>query len=181
MRPATSPLLALAGFHLRPIEPADAPAWHAYLALPRVVEHTSWNVAGPHDLAPIIAWCNEANPASAIRFAVIDAVQDRLAGTIGFHTIVPAHGTAELAYDFHPDYWGRGLASDCCEAIVHWGVAQRGFVRVQATVLDTNARSIALLERRAFQREGLLRSYRRVRGQPRDFFMYSRLAGPGPA
>ena len=39
-----------------------------------------------------------------------------------------------------------------------------------------------VLERCRFQREGLLRRYRLVRGAPGDFWIYARLAGdPVPA
>ena len=45
---------------------------------------------------------------------------------------------------------------------------------IQATVLDTNQASVGVLERCGFEREGLLRHYRQVRGEPRDFWMYAR-------
>ena len=48
--------------------------------------------------------------------------------------------------------------------------------RIQATVVDTNAASVRVLEKTGFAREGLLRGYRRVRGAPRDLWMYARLA-----
>ena len=44
-----------------------------------------------------------------------------------------------------------------------------------ATALESNERSARVLERCGYQREGLLRSYRLVRGQPGNFFMYSHL------
>ena len=162
---------------LTPIERADAAAWFAYLSQPGAVEHTSWDLSGGLDeLEKLIDWYDSSEPASAIRFAIRDGDHDRLLGTIGFHSIAPAHRTAELAYDLAPACWGRGLASACVRAIVPWGFAARGYVRVQATVLDGNAASIRVLEKAGFAREGLLRAYRHVRGLPRDFWMYARLA-----
>ncbi|MEO2219574.1 GNAT family protein [Chromobacterium vaccinii] len=55
------------------------------------------------------------------------------------------------------------------------GPSHIGLARIQATVLPENTRSIRVLERVGFQREGLLRSYRMVRGPSRDFWMYSHI------
>lgn len=83
------------------------------------------------------------------------------------------HGRAELAYDLSPRYQGRGLSTIAANAVVRWTQDQMGLQRVQATVLDSNTPSIAVLERIGMQREGLLRQYRKVRGQARDFWMYA--------
>jgi RimJ/RimL family protein N-acetyltransferase len=38
-------------------------------------------------------------------------------------------------------------------------------------------RSLRVLERCAFEREGYLRSYRQIRGRSGNFWLYARLAG----
>jgi [ribosomal protein S5]-alanine N-acetyltransferase len=98
-------------------------------------------------------------------------------GTIGFHSISPENRSAELAYDLAPDWWGKGIASEMCRDLVEWAHSQVGLLRVQATVLTSNSRSIEVLQRCSFKREGLLRSYRIVRGRPGDFWMYSHVQG----
>jgi ribosomal-protein-alanine N-acetyltransferase len=60
--------------------------------------------------------------------------------------------------------------------LVRWAHLDAGIIRVQATVLESNARSIATLERMLFVREGLLRSYKLVRGKPGNFYMYAHVA-----
>lgn len=177
MRCADPPLVPDAPVRLAPITRADAADWFAYLALPGAVEHTSWDLSGGvAELEKLIDWYDSSEPASAIRFTIRGRDDDRLLGTLGFHSIVLAHRTAELAYDLAPHAWGRGLASACVRAVVSWGFAARGYQRIQATVLDTNAASIRVLEKADFDREGRLRHYRQVRGAPRDFWMYARLA-----
>jgi RimJ/RimL family protein N-acetyltransferase len=177
VRTQTTPLLESAEFSLRPIELSDIDAWYEYLSMPHVVEQTSWSLASAEALRPLIDWYNADDPSSAIRFAIQAVSSERLVGTVGFHTVSVPHRTAELAYDLHPSYWGRGLASACCRATTAWGFSQQHYVRVQATVLETNARSVRVLERCHFSCEGMLRSYRMVRGEPRDFWMYARIAG----
>lgn len=158
---------------LRPIEAADIPVWFAYLSLPTVFEHTSWNLQSPADLAHYESSLQARAPSSLLRLAIADRSSDRLVGTIGFHTVSPENRSAELAYDLSPSVWGRGIATSSCGAMVQWAHSHVGLRRVQATVLKTNARSVAVLERCGFQREGLLRSYRLVRGSPGDFWMYA--------
>jgi len=100
-----------------------------------------------------------------------------LVGSIGFHSVSPPNRSAEIAYTLHPDHWGRGIASRCCNAVADWGFSNQGYVRIQGTALDTNLVSMRVLEKCGFLLEGKLRNFRIVRGKPRDFWMYSRVAG----
>lgn len=84
--------------------------------------------------------------------------------------------TAEIAYDLCPSHWGKGIARAACASVTAWSFGHYGFVRVQGTVLKSNARSARVLIACGYRHEGLLRSYRIVRGAPADFALYSRLA-----
>ncbi|MGG2101244.1 GNAT family N-acetyltransferase [Stenotrophomonas sp. NRRL B-14846] len=106
-----------------------------------------------------------------------DTADDQLIGTVGLNGVDPWHGRGELAYDLDPRWQGQGLATHAARGVLDWAHGTCGLVRIQATVLDSNARSIALLERLGMQREGRLRAYRHVRGQPRDFWMYAHVNG----
>ena len=55
--------------------------------------------------------------------------------------------------------------------------AIKWLLRIQATVLESNERSLRVLQRCAFEREGYLRSYRQIRGRAGNFWLYARLAG----
>lgn len=161
---------------LRQLERSDADDWYSYLALPEVFQHTSWNLDSVRDLSRLFDSFDSTSADSDRRLAIVDRLDDRLVGTIGFHTISNANKTAEIAYDVAPSHWGLGVASAVCEAVTRWAFSTYGFIRVQATVLHTNARSESVLKRCHFRREGLLRSYRMVRGTPGDFVLYSRLS-----
>lgn len=156
---------------LRPLTPADIQKWFEYLATPVVFEHTSWNVQSPSELERF-AGVSEL-PSALLRLAIADRATDQLVGTIGFHTVSPENRSAELAYDLSPPWWGKGIASQMCDVMVQWAHQHVGLLRVQATVLTSNNRSVEVLQRCGFKREGVLRSYRIVRGRPGDFYMYS--------
>ncbi len=173
MRLDSLPFLSDSGLVLRSIELTDIPSWYCYLVMPHVIEHTSWNLNSDSDLEPIITSSNTDDLNSAIRLAIVERSTNTLVGTIGFPVISGIHRTAELAYDLHPDYWGKGIASLCSRALIAWIMTEHEFVRVQATVLDTNLRSVRLLKKIGFEFEGHLKKYRIVRGEPRDYLMFS--------
>lgn len=155
---------------LRPLQPHDAAAWSAYLNRPGVIEHTSWGDISPAALTTLIN--GYAENRDALRWAIVDT-SGKLLGTVGLNEIARAHGRAELAYDLDPLHHGRGLATHAALAVMNWAHDGLGLQRVQATVLDSNASSVAVLERIGMQREGILRQYRKVRGQARDYWMYA--------
>ena len=163
---------------LRPIVAADIPVWFAYLSLPVVREHTSWNPQAAAELAHHAEPIHTAS--SVFRLAIAARDTGQMVGSIGFHTVVPENRTAELAYDLSPAFWGRGVASHMARTLVDWAHGHVGLLRVQATALSSNTRSMKVLERSGFEREGLLRSYRLVRGRPGDFWMFSHVM-PLPA
>lgn len=158
---------------IRPIEVSDIEDWYAYLSMPFVFEHTSWAVKSPGELEPFV-WAPEAiTSSSLLRLAIVLRSSNKLVGTIGFHTVTPQNKSAEIAYDLSPDVWGKGIATYLCGCLVSWAHIHVGLVRIQATALETNDRSDRVLRRCGFEHEGLLRSYRMVRGKPGNFHMYS--------
>lgn len=176
MRASTCPDLEGGYLRLRPMEHADIAAWYAYLNLPHVLEHTSWNPASSEELRSLVDEYNSDSASSKLCFAIESVRESRLVGAIGFHSVSPIHRSAEIAFNLNPEYWGRGIATRCCNAVADWGFSDRGYVRIQAAALDTNLASLRVIEKCGFVREGKLRSFRLVRGQPRDFWVYSRIA-----
>ncbi|VVE59292.1 N-acetyltransferase GCN5 [Pandoraea anapnoica] len=175
MRVSNPPALGVPGMSLRQLDRRDIDAWFSYLRLPEVVKHTSWDVESARDLCPLFEAIESDCSDSIVRLAIVDDASGALVGTVGFHTISTVHLTAEVAYDVAPSHWGRGIGRAACEAVTKWGFGIAGWVRIQAVVLETNAKSIALLESCQFRREGYLRSYRMVRGVPGNFVIFSRL------
>lgn len=160
---------------LRPLRVGDIEAWAGYLNLPQVYQHTSWNHPSAAELAPYVGNESDTDAGALLRLAIAAREDDRLVGTIGFHTVSGPNRSAELAYELHPGVWGRGIASCLVRDVVAWGHGHAGLVRIQATVLASNGASIRVLERTGFVREGLLRCYRMVRGTPGDFWMYAHI------
>jgi RimJ/RimL family protein N-acetyltransferase len=170
------PVLSVGDFRLRPLRAGDAVPWSAYLSDPRVTVHTSW---GATDLATIDSLIHRLQADYATkaswRWAIARDADDCLVGVCGFSTWSTVHRAAELVYDLSPDYWSRGIVTRSVQAVLEWGFSDARLNRVQAVVLPSNRSSIAVLDRCGFTKEGVLRQYRVVRGEPQDFLLYSRL------
>jgi [ribosomal protein S5]-alanine N-acetyltransferase len=158
---------------MRRLQLADADAWAEYAVLPEVTRLTSSTVSSVEDLVPMIDRSLASEPSSPVLFAVRSRHTGQLVATIGFHTIMPHNRTAEITYDVRPSHWGKGIATDCCNAAVRWGFTVREWVRIQGTAQERNAASQAVLRKCGFAYEGKLRNFRIVRGQPTDYFLFA--------
>lgn len=168
--------------YLRPLKAADLEPWSLYLNLPEVYQHTSWNHPSSQELSSYLGNEIDNDPSARLRLAIADREHDHIVGTVGFHTVSEQNRSAEIAFDLHPTMWHKGVATAIAALVVDWAHNEAGMVRVQATVLQSNASSIRVLERVGFAQEGLLRSYRMVRGAPGNFYMYAHVSGaPGDA
>lgn len=165
----------LPGYLLAPMVPADAPEWAEYVVLPEVKRLTSSTAESAADLLPMIERSCSADPNAPLLFAVREAASGRFVSAVGFHTVSALNRSAEVTYDVRPEHWGRGLATALCEAAVAWAFAEKGWVRIQAATLVEHVASQHVLAKCGFAYEGRLRSFRIVRGEPRDYLMFARL------
>ncbi len=170
-----SPAFAIHEFNLlaRPIGLADAHDWYQFAAMPEVRQHTSLVIGSMSDLEAAIGRTLVQDPGAPVYFTVRHEHSSELVAIIGFHSRSVAHRNAEINYEVRPSYWGRGVATAVCRDAVHWGFASLGLVRVQATTLEENLASQRVLEKVGFEREGTLRNFRIMRGNPRDYLVFS--------
>lgn len=86
---------------------------------------------------------------------------EEVAGFVHYSQIVRgASQSAMLGYAVAAKHQGKGLMSEAIETTLEEAFSPRGRLhRVQANVVPENARSLALLERLGFQKEGLARQY----------------------
>lgn len=99
---------------------------------------------------------------------------NQLIGTAGFNTVSIMHQKAEISYDLDCAFWGRGLMLKSLKAILRF-IEYAGIIRIQATVIEDNIRSIKLLDRCGFMQEGLMKKYEIVQGVHRDYYMYAKI------
>ncbi len=79
-------------------------------------------------------------------------------------------------------YWmgeahaGRGLMREALDMVVPYAFDVLRLHRIEAACIPDNTRSIHLLEKAGFEREGYLRDYLKINGVWRDHVLYARLA-----
>ncbi|RIH88488.1 putative ribosomal N-acetyltransferase YdaF [Meiothermus luteus] len=95
-------------------------------------------------------------------------------GVIGLHLDWP-HKLGETETWLGRPYWGQGLNTEAKVVLLDFAFGPWDLRRVQAIAHTQNLRSQRALEKLGFRREGLLRRWRWIRGEPWDFYMYSLL------
>jgi len=111
------------------------------------------------------------------RWGIVWKATDALVGTCGFHWWNRQHFRAQIGYDLGQAHWGQGVMAEALRAMLCYGFEEMGLNRVDALVHPENRRSIGLLEKLGFQREGLLREYYNRAGEFFDHMLLSLLRG----
>jgi [ribosomal protein S5]-alanine N-acetyltransferase len=93
----------------------------------------------------------------SLRWAVTQAGDDRAIGTCCLFHFDDGYHRAEIGYDSHPDYWGKGLMTEAVAAILTYAFGEMGLHRVEANIDIANERSKGLLIKLGFTYEGVLR------------------------
>jgi ribosomal-protein-alanine N-acetyltransferase len=107
-------------------------------------------------------------------FAILDG--DAIAGTINlFRIIRDGPGSGVIGYWTDCARNGRGLATGAVGEILAYAFAGLDLHRIEAATLVDNVPSQRVLEKNRFERIGLARSYLRIDGAWRDFFLFERL------
>jgi ribosomal-protein-alanine N-acetyltransferase len=174
------PVLDLGDIILREIEISDAPDYFDYMSRKEMESFlTKDNM--PESLEKAVEevkyWGSLFPSKKSIYWAIALKDTNKMIGTAGFNVISFPNSRAELSYDLSPDYWGKGVMLKSIKGILTFSDQGLEIVRVQATVITDNERSIKVLERCGFKKEGILEKYEVVEGQHKDYYMYGRVAG----
>lgn len=102
-------------------------------------------------------------------FLVVTAAADELVGVINLNEIVrgPFQGAYLGYYAFEP-FAGQGLMAEGLSLVVAKAFGELKLHRLEANIQPDNARSLALVQRLGFQREGYSPRYLKLAGRWRD-------------
>ena len=78
-------------------------------------------------------------------------------GTCTLFNVDPAHRRAEVGFALRRDTWGHGFATEALRVLIGFSFEALDLHRLEADVDPKNERSLRLLERQGFRREGHLR------------------------
>jgi ribosomal-protein-alanine N-acetyltransferase len=116
-------------------------------------------------------------PGSSTRFRLGVELKEirQLVGTLGLHNYSRRDRRAEIGFDLYKDYWGKGIMTEAVRILINYGFQQLNLNRIEATTDSENTRSIRLLERLGFLKEGRLRQKYFYKGKYHDEIVFSLL------
>jgi ribosomal-protein-alanine N-acetyltransferase len=112
----------------------------------------------------------------AITWAITLKADPKLIGTICLWNIQKEHYRAEVGYNLHPAYWGKGIMNEAILEVINYGFDIMKLHSIEANVNPDNRASIKLLERNNFTREAYYRENYYFNGKFLDTAIYSLLA-----
>ena len=165
--------------HLRPPRRSDQKAFIAATRASRSL-HTGW-VQAPETPGAYAAYVERyGHTGTAPRhagFLVVRNEDDALAGVINFSEIVRgAFHSAYVGYYAFAALAGDGYMTEGFALALDFAFRRLKLHRVEANVQPGNRRSLSLVERLGFEREGYSRRYVKIAGRWRDHVRFAMLA-----
>ncbi|WP_269932148.1 GNAT family N-acetyltransferase [Aminobacter sp. HY435] len=137
---------------------------------PDELERSAWRIR-------LARYQDEFIQGSALAFFIYENAGGKLVGGITLGNI--RYGVAQTG---HIGYWigeryaGQGFMVDALRLVVRHAFDTLRLHRIEAACIPDNARSVRVLEKAGFRREGLLRSYLRINGEWHDHYLYALIA-----
>jgi ribosomal-protein-alanine N-acetyltransferase len=157
MNSISSTFFSLADYNLRQLKSSDSVAYLRYMNNDQVKEYLADGLV-PSSLEDSRKYIDFYKDSKSYCWGIARKTNDLLIGTIGFNFISTVHKKAEIGFDLDCDYWGKNIMSESLSILIDFAKSIH-LVRLQATVLEGNLRSIKTLEKAGFQKEGLLKQY----------------------
>ncbi len=145
-------------------------------SLPEVAKYQDWEM--PYDteraaeiMAKLVKMDGPENDSGWQATVVDRAEPDRILGDV-YVGIEWDGRSAELGFTFHPDYWGKGYASEAAQAMVRYLFIDEGVSRVRSSLHPDNPPSARVLESCGMIYEGLTRQSFWVGDECSDDMLY---------
>jgi [ribosomal protein S5]-alanine N-acetyltransferase len=182
-----SPALKSKRLTLRLPEPGDYRDWAALRSSSRSFLEP-WEPRWAADELDRAAWRQRLSRyledyamGTAVPFFIVESETDALIGGITLGNIrYGVAQTGQIGYWLGERYAGRGLMFEALGLLIPYCFETLRLHRIEAACIPDNLRSMRLLEKAGFRREGLLRSYLRINGVWQDHYLYALIAGSKP-
>jgi RimJ/RimL family protein N-acetyltransferase len=160
---------------LRHYLPADWRDVHAYAALPEVSRFDSWGPNTESDSRAFVARCIEQaaeEPVLRHDFAIELKATARVIGGCSIKREAAGDTHASVGYAIHPDYQGRGFATEATLGLIDFGFLSLGLERIVAQCDTRNSASYRVMEKAGMTRVGTHLNHREIKGRLAHSFEY---------
>ena len=138
--------------------------------------HRPW-VHPPGDRLSYAGYLKAARSGRHLRYLVCLKPGGEIAGVVNISEIVRGvFQSGYLGFYAFASHAGKGYMTEGLELVIKHAMKDLGLHRLEANVQPTNRRSLALVRRCGFQREGLSPSYLKIAGRWRDHERWAILA-----
>ena len=162
---------------LRPLEAVDAAAIHQMMSDAEVMAFWDSEVIDdPAQTIDIVQSQLEEIARDEARYWTMQLAADSgFIGVCDLSEIDRRHSRADVGFMVARRYWGGGYTFEAMHAVIGHAAQALRLKRLQARTHLGNVRSMRLLDRLGFKREGLLRGYVERDGERRDVVLYGLL------
>ena len=161
---------------LRPLEAADADAIHLMMSDAEVMAFwDSAEIDDPATTTEIVERQLMEMERGIARYLVVETAGYDFLGVCDLSEIDKRHSRADVGFMIARPYWGGGYTFEAMHAVIGHAAQGLRLKRLQARTHLGNVRSMRLLDRLGFKREGLLRGYVERDGERRDCVLYGLL------
>ncbi len=170
------PNIELGSIKLRDLMLSDAERYLKLMSDPKVIEYLSdEDVPKNHQEAvqEIKFWGGLFYRKQSVFWAISEENTDNLIGTIGYNSWNLHNRRAEISYDLMSEYWRQGIMTRVLTNTLIFGFKEMSLYRIEARTMLDNIPSQKILDKLGFKKEGVLRGYRFIRGEPVDIVIYS--------
>ncbi|WP_274653328.1 GNAT family N-acetyltransferase [Paenibacillus humicola] len=170
-------MVQLAGgqIELRELEFTDWAGVHAYASLEIACRYQPW---GPNTEEESQAFVREAvedgaqTPRTRFVFAIVPHNTGKMIGAGELNIRDRTNRNGEIGYIVHPDYWGRGIATEAAVLLTDFGFQALRLHRIYATCDPRNTGSAKVLTKLGMTQEGRLRDTLLLRDGWRDSLLF---------
>ncbi len=161
---------------LREFKEDDWPAVLAYQSDPRYLRYYEWTERTPAAVQEFIGKFiaqQQQEPRYKAQLAVVLKSSGQLIGNCGIRKEMPEARQAEIGYEFAPEHWGQGYATEAARAIVRFGFTELHLHRISAWCIAENTASAHVLQKIGMQQEGRLRENEYFKGRWWDALLFA--------
>jgi ribosomal-protein-alanine N-acetyltransferase len=161
------------GFKLREWYLNDAISLQQQANNPQVAACLLDRFPNPYTLSDAVGWINsKQNQNPVVNFAI--AVEGKVVGGIGLDFRADIyHKTPLIGYWLGEDYWGRGIMPKAVKLITQYAFSQLDIICIQAFILSKNPKSMRVLEKAGYEKQGILKQSVIKAGQIYDEHVYA--------
>ncbi len=163
--------------HLRPFAPGDLDGLHAYYKRDDVARYLFRDARDREQTESALtrkrAEHRLVDEGDSLSLAVVERSGGHLAGDVVLNWHSREQRQGELGFVFHPDFHGRGYATEAAGAVLDLGFHVLGLHRIAGHCDARNAASARLMERLGMRREAHFVHNRVFKGEWNEELVYA--------